>query len=957
VRRHISIAALLGRPESVSGAATRPPSLPSRDATGLTVPPLRNDDVRVLTGPAGLADGIRTPVSTGFGWHRAVTLYGVLAVGVVAATWPLATNPATLWPPHHDARIFTWVMTSMARRLVTEPLHLFHGNAFYPSGASLAYSELLLPPTLLGLPGFLWGNPILTYNLLLLALWPLNGLAIAWAAHRLTRSWPGAWVAGAVFCLSPYFTEYYLEFQMLLAAPLPIAMLAWVRWLETAQGRWLGLGLVGLAVQTLTTWYYGIILSLGLATLSIGVLCLRLEGVIWRRVLFGVAAGAAGLSAVLLPFAVPYLAVRQEAGYERELTETATHYADLATFVEPGTRSLLYRFSPSGQIAETSAFPGFTVFGLAAASILWLRRDRPISAWPARLGRAGCVALVAALAGTAWAIQFPRARYWLGPLIVRPRARELLYVALVVGLVLLVIRGWNARLRGRSSRLTEGDWVRLLLLLTAVFAVLALGPVIHVARREVGPGPYADLYPVLFPLHVVRVTVRFAVLTLVGLALLAAFGLRAIEERLTGRPWLRRWVVVAVLLALALEYAVAPAAYDSERWAPRPVDERLRADPDDVAVLEWPPKLGDTAADAMFRSLWHGKRIVNGFSGYVPAFNRVLHAFFLAPGFSPEAETALRQIYPLRYLVVRVTEPDLATEWIAGWLAARRSPPPLLRFKGTFGDDDLYELVPLPERGVRSERWVSRDFLRRHPVLALRLRPGVLDPDVDQSVEVVLNGTLVERLALNAEATERLLLPPPTRRAAPNVIELRYGYRRPGFAPDDRYQIGTTGLLSPGDLRVSSAGKPYGNASSILFNGTELSRNGRGYNVAALDPGGRVIEMASFDTFETTAASRKLETWVRQLPMGTIVAGAISDEASVYLTRGAVAALRMLGVVGNLRGRYRESHAFVGVKGADPGMALEAFGPHRIDLSVGRPRLDLGYELTDFVLTSPAGTR
>ena len=265
--------------------------------------------------------------------------------------------------------------------------------------------------------------------------------------------------------------------------------------------------------------------------------------------------------------------------------------------------------------------------------------------------------------------------------------------------------------------------------------------------------------------------------------------------------------------------------------------------------------------------------------------------------------------------------------------------------------------MPLPERGVRSERWVSHDFLRRHPVLDLRLRPGVSDPDVDQSVEVVLNGTLVERLALNSEAMERLLLPPPTRRAAPNVIELRYGYRRPGFAPDNRYQIGTTGVLSPGDLRVSSAGRPYGNASSILFNGTELSRDRRGYNVVALDPGGKVIEMAAFDTFETTAASRELETWVRQLPMRTIVAGAVSDEASVYLTRGAVAALRMLGVVGDLRGRYRESHAFVGVKGAEPGMALEAFGPHRIDLSVGRPRLDLGYVLTDFALTSPAGTR
>jgi Interleukin-like EMT inducer len=415
-------------------------------------------------------------------------------------------------------------------------------------------------------------------------------------------------------------------------------------------------------------------------------------------------------------------------------------------------------------------------------------------------------------------------------------------------------------------------------------------------------------------------------------------------------------VVGAVLLALVLEYAVAPAEYESVRWAPRPVDEMLRADADDVAVLEWPATMANTTADAMFRSLWHGKRLVNGISGYIPVYIRELSGP-VPPGPplpGPEAQALLRQVYPLRYFVVRLKE--LPTEWVPEWQAARRNAPPLLRFTGTFGDDDLYEVVPLPERGVRSERWVSREFLRRQPVLHMRLRPLVSDPDLDQSVEVLLNGEPVERLALNSEVTKRVALPPPLLRVVPNVVELRYGYLRPASSPDDRSQIGTTGVLSPGDLRVSSAGRPYGNVSSIRFNGSELSRNRRGYNVVALDPGGRVLTMAGFDTFEATAESDRFEAWVRELPMGTIIAGAVSDEGSAHLTRGAVSALWTLGVVGDLRGRYRESHAFVGVKGARPGTALEAFGPHRIDLSVGRPRLDLGYELADFALSSPAGT-
>src|SRR5437899_12223482 len=227
-------------------------------------------------------------------------------------------------------------MASMARRLLSHPLTLFHGNAFYPNGESLAYTELLLPPSLLGLPGFLWGDPILTYNLLLLTLWPLNGLAMAWVAHGVTGSRPAAGLAAAVFCLSPYFTEYYLEFQMLLAALVPIVLYCWMRWLETGGRRWLAGALAGLAGQGLTTWYYAVILGLALATLTVAVLCLRWRGWRWRRRLVELLVGGVGVAGVLLPFALPYLAVPWGFGYERGLAGTAIHQPLVVTFMEGG---------------------------------------------------------------------------------------------------------------------------------------------------------------------------------------------------------------------------------------------------------------------------------------------------------------------------------------------------------------------------------------------------------------------------------------------------------------------------------------------------------------------------------------------------------------------------------------------------------------------------------------------
>ena len=87
------------------------------------------------------------------------------------------------------------------------------------------------------------------------------------------------------------------------------------------------------------------------------------------------------------------------------------------------------------------------------------------------------------------------------------------------------------------------------------------------------------------------------------------------------------------------------------------------------------------------------------------------------------------------------------------------------------------------------------------------------------------------------------------------------------------------------------------------------------------------------------------------------MAGAVKDEGSERLDERAIRALRTLGVLGDLRGRFRESHGFVGVKGAPVGSALEVMGARRVTLAVGTVRPTefiadgaLGIELTSFAL-------
>ena len=142
----------------------------------------------------------------------------------------------------------------------------------------------------------------------------------------------------------------------------------------------------------------------------------------------------------------------------------------------------------------------------------------------------------------------------------------------------------------------------------------------------------------------------------------------------------------------------------------------------------------------------------------------------------------------------------------------------------------------------------------------------------------------------------------------------------------------------PVSLLVRSAGQETGDFGHIYADGEERSLNRRGYNLVAVSPDGRVLDSANFDTHADPAANTRLAEWVAALPVGTRVAGAARDEASLNLTQEGVDALRSLGVGGDLRGHFRWGHAFIGQKGDAAGTAREAMdGVRPVQLSLGLP--------------------
>lgn len=164
---------------------------------------------------------------------------------------------------------------------------------------------------------------------------------------------------------------------------------------------------------------------------------------------------------------------------------------------------------------------------------------------------------------------------------------------------------------------------------------------------------YGFLREYAFPYRGLRVPARAAAVALVFLAALAGFGWARVRKS----PWVRRlpsgWPAV-ILIVLAAEYIAVPRQLISAPTQPEPVYAWLASRPDDGAVVEIP--LPDEHAlplhDAQFahRSTFHWHRIVNGYSGNVPA--SYVEFIRLAREFPSEAALAWLREARVRYIVV-----------------------------------------------------------------------------------------------------------------------------------------------------------------------------------------------------------------------------------------------------------------------------------------------------------------
>jgi hypothetical protein len=215
----------------------------------------------------------------------------------------------------------------------------------------------------------------------------------------------------------------------------------------------------------------------------------------------------------------------------------------------------------------------------------------------------------------------------------------------------------------------------------------------------------------------------------------------------------------------------------------------------------------------------------------------------------------------------------------------------------------------------------------------------LLAPGASQAVAVSVNGHRVAELNVtNAWQDYAVRVPSGVLRDGLDEFVFSTGTSALAGTKYGNYGVGGTGVISPVDIAVTGAGYDAGRFGEIFVAGKSVGDSSRGYHLVAINPlTGAVDQVGAFDTFADRGESDRLAQFVTHLPQGEIVAGAAVDDVSTELQQNAVDALHSLGVDGDLRYQFRTGQAFVGVKRAQTGSALEQVnGRFPANVAVGR---------------------
>ena len=555
-----------------------------------------------------------------------LALYAVLAM---VQSWPLPLHMGThlTGAPTGDTGVYVWNLWIFRHELINQGTTPFRTLEILPLAgpADLSLHNYTVFADLLAVPLLQWLDIISAFNLIYLVNVTLAGFGMFLLARRLTERAPEAFLAGLMFAWAPFLvTRGNGHFSLVAAAPLPLFMLTLYRAWETRRLRDAVLTGVVLAWASFCDPYYAVYcVMLGGAF----VVARTVDVTLMRRSVEQLRAGRNLLNVALVLVLALIVGVNLIGGgvvrigpvrismhtlYTPMLILTLLAVARVAIDVNLRIRTLPF---PSRAFMVRAAIAGGVVAVLLMSPTLYAVGMRVIEGrmpsnplyW--RSSPPG-VDLLSFLA--------PNPNHPLAPDALKAAAAGLEggYVEQVASLswigALVLVAAW------RFAAFRPGrfwPW------LTAVFALMSMGPFLHMAGLKTYiPGPWALLRYV--PLvGAARMPGRMSVVVSMGFCVLFAMALVALTRRY---PQRRTLLLSAVGVLLIAELLPAPRTLFSVD-VPR-VYQTVAADPRPVRVLTLPTgvrdgvaPIGNFDASTQFYQAFHGKGLVGGYLSRVSA--------------------------------------------------------------------------------------------------------------------------------------------------------------------------------------------------------------------------------------------------------------------------------------------------------------------------------------------------
>jgi hypothetical protein len=331
----------------------------------------------------------------GHEWTLA-SLAGLLLA--VAMTWPTLRHPTQTLPQDiWDPTLQAWQLSWSGHILTTDPTQLWNGNGFYPEAYSYAFSDTVLGYAPFGLIGHGPVAAVVRYNIVFVLAYALAIVGPYALVRQLGASRTGAAVAGVAFAFAPWRLAQagHLHVMSSGGIALALAMLARghgysLRYGYRPDHRHAGWALAGWLVAA---WQITLGFGIGLVFAYVLLATVVVAAVMWWirrqwfwavrrpfgiRLLVSDLVGGFVFAAVALFMALPYMKVLELHPNARRSTAEVEFYSPplRGFFTAPGESWLWGERHEAARAvlpwqAEMTLLPGFALYGLAAAGLIF----------------------------------------------------------------------------------------------------------------------------------------------------------------------------------------------------------------------------------------------------------------------------------------------------------------------------------------------------------------------------------------------------------------------------------------------------------------------------------------------------------------------------------------------------------------------------------------------------------